>query len=297
MQSTVLALINDVLGEINQPALSSLTIAPQQSTTQLIKNIEMHARSLRMSRVWPQQKKIFTFNTTSGRSKYPLPQDYFAALPGTAWDDSRQWRLLGPMSDMAFTDRTRGIVTSSIQTGYRVFGPDFNPTTSGGQFMVDPTPSSAFELSFEYISGNTFLPPHWIVSEAVTTTTYRNANGANWKLKTNGTTSATTPPAIPSTITADVTDGSAVWNVHQPAYDRIITNNDLCLFDDEVMQAGLKWRFLKIRGLDYQEEKIEAEKFITLAVNRLSGTIIGQMDRPKTGINNRRFTPQGGWPL
>lgn len=296
MQSTVLALINDVLGEINQPALSSLTIAPQQSTTQLIKNIEMHARSLRMTRVWPQQKKIFTFTTTSGRSKYPLPQDYFAALPGTHWDDSRQWRLLGPMSDMAFTDRTRGIVTSSIQTGFRIFGPDFNPTTSGGQFMVDPTPSSAIELSFEYISGNTFLPPHWIASTSYTTVAYANANGYNFKLKTNGT-SGTTPPTAPSPIGTDVTDGSAVWNVHQPAYDRIIGNTDLCIFDDEVMQAGLKWRFLKIRGLDYAEEKKEADQFIQLAVNRLSGTMIGRLDRPQTGVNNRRFTPQGGWPL
>jgi len=201
------------------------------------------------------------------------------------------------MTDLGFTNRTRGAASNSTQSAFRIFGPDFNPTTGGGQFEVDPVPTAAIELSFEYITSNLFLPPHWTISEAVTTTTYRNANGLNWKLKTNGATSATTPPVAPTPITSDVTDGTAVWNVYQPAYETPITDNDLCLFDDEVMIAGLKWRFLKAAGLDFENEKAEAEQFLNGAAARLQGSVIGRLDSPKTAINNKSITTQGSWPL
>lgn len=50
-------------------------------------------------------------------------------------------------------------------------------------------------------------------------------------------------------------DGTVTWTYQTAAYEALISNSDLCLFDDELMVVGLKYRIQLAKGLDYQENK------------------------------------------
>jgi hypothetical protein len=72
------------------------------------------------------------------------------------------------------------------------------------------------------------------------------------------------PAWTPTTIT----DGAVTWTTIYTPYDAIVTDNDLCLFDDELMISGLKWRFMKSAGLSYQDEQAEYQVLKDTAMAR-----------------------------
>ena len=249
---TVLAICSAALYELGQTPPASLVSTPT-SQLQLRNIIEAQARQLRNQRTFPQQKKSYTFTVSSGVFKYALPEDYYSALMDTEWNDTLKLRNLGPTSDAAWTDRTKGLVTSSRETAFRIFGPDSNPNSAGGQFQINPTPTAGGTvLSFEYISKNLFLPKNWTPSTAgFTVGIYANANGNIYKVSaiTTGTTGTTAP--IHTTGTA--VDGGVTWLYITAAYENVILDTDLSLFDDDVMVPGVKCRYLKVKSLDYEE--------------------------------------------
>jgi hypothetical protein len=251
------------------------------------------ARQLRNRRIFPQQKRIYVFNTVSGQSSYQLPQDYYGATTGTAWDDTKKLRLIGPLSDARYTDRTRGLVGGTY-TAYRIFGPDNNPYSAGGQFQVSPTPSSVFELSFEYLTSTTFRPTDWQPSAGVTSTNYRFANGNIYYCDTSGTTSATTAPIATTTTTNGINDGTAKWHYIQAGYETIINDFDRSLFDDDVMASGFKWRLKQAKKLDWQEDYEAYSTLLEATIGRWQGSFVGKLDNPQRR-GPRYTTADGSW--
>lgn len=295
MTMTVLGIAQAVVSETGLVIPTSIISTTDNAQIQLRNLLYAQARQLRNRRIWPQQKKIYVFNTVNGTASYQLPQDYYAATTGTAWDDTKKLRLIGPMSDSRFTARTRGVVEVT-NTAYRIFGPDINPASAGGQFVVSPTPSSAFELSFEYLTETLFLPPLWVASTAYTMAAnpYISANGNVYKLDTNGTSSATTAPIAVTTAVNSIIDNTAKWHYYSPGYESIVLDTDLCMFDDDLMVAGLKWRYKQAKKLDWQDDYQAYTTLVEGAVGRWQGSFIGRLDRPqRTGP--RYTTPDGGW--
>lgn len=366
MGSTVLALVQAACYESNIPAPSALTSATDTGTLQLIHLFYATGRELRAARCWAQLKKKYTVYLTTHRSYYTLPQDFYAALPLTHWDDANTWEMRGPLTDGEWAFRRYGYVTTENRKAYRVFGPDINSSSGRGQFEVDPTPEDGDQdtrINFEYISKSWLIPPLWTASEAgVAQNTYRFSAGniykktdagaeaggtiaptmafgvgqdgsVMWKFVSASAWGATTLYAAGTYVTndggklyyctgsgtsagaggptgsgsADITDGTVTWlykaapartgqtsytdgdhitvssvlyrcvqtgvsganapdwtattvpdnaityTFQEPAYETIVTDSDLCLFDDELMIAGLKWRFLRARGLKYED--------------------------------------------
>lgn len=290
MGFTVLEIVQSALYDTGNTPPTSLITATAFSLK--MKNIlYSQTRQLRNLRVFPQQKKKYTFDLVSGQSSYQLPRDFYAACMDTQWDDDRKLRLLGPLSDGDFTARTKGLITTSNFVGYRIFGPDTNPNSSAsGQFEVTPTPTSSGEtLSFEYISSNMFLPPYWAPSTAYVIGDYVSSSGNIYLCDTNGTSSSTSPSAT----TANITDGTTRWDYQSAAYERIVTNSDLCLFDDDIMIAGVKWRYLRSSKLEFQEEYEQYVALLKTAQTRHVGSFVGSMCGP---TNRRRYSvTSGGW--
>jgi hypothetical protein len=101
---------------------------------------------------------------------------------------------------------------------------------AGSNYYKAMTPPNT--LSAAQITGK--VQPTWIV------------NGATWK----------------------ETDGTTSWNYQTGAYEALVTDSDLCLFDDEIMIAGLKWRFLRSQKRDYEDEKSEYERLKNTSIAR-----------------------------
>lgn len=246
---------------------------------------------LRQERCWDQQKKIHSFTTTSGRSKYPFPQDFYAPVFNTQRNTTQNQALYGPVPDGLFEywlDSGGGV----RDFAYRVLGPDFNPNTAGGQVEVYPTPGSTTQtIRYAYYTKNLFMPPNWLPSTAYISNTSRvNSNGYNYLCDTSGTSASTTGP---TGTTTNITDGAARWDWIEEPYETILSNSDLCLFDEDLVKLGLRSKWLQDEGEEYEAEEAEYRRKITAASARFKGSFVGSFARK--GYRPRYSYPIGGW--
>lgn len=276
---------------ITLPNAISFESPTDPATLQLLHVLYAVVEELRRSKAWTQQKKVHTFEMEANRSKYPLPKDFYAPIPLTHYDNSDKWLLDGPMSDGNFAYRLYAD-TSGTRKAYRLFGPDFNPNTEGGQFWIDPADSTAGrDISFEYLSKNLFLPKHWQPSTAYVSGEYVNANGEIYLCDTNGTSHATNSP---NGQTTNITDGTTQWDWVSTPYETIIDDNDINLFDDDVVKLGMRAKWFEGKGEQYESAKIEFEKAISLAASRFKGSYVGSMGG-YTNEGPRYSVPPGSW--
>ena len=289
---TILADIQSFCYRINIPAPSALFNSTDPGTLQLIHIFYAVCEELRQAKCWPQQKRTHTFETSSGRTKYPLPEDFYACTQSTQWNEDQDRSLNGPISDADFTYRLYGISDTGSDYSWRMFGPDLNPNTSGGQFQINPTPGATAEtITFEYLSRNLFLPKNWLPSTAYTSGVYVNANGNIYLCDTNGT-SSTTPP---SATTANITDGTTRWDYVSTPYETILADTDINLFDSDLVKLGIRAKWFEEKGEDQNPAFAEFEAKIAQAQARFHGSHVGSMIR--RGTRPSYSVPYRNWSL
>ena len=291
----VLELIQAGCYQAGIDAPSSVVTSPGPRELQLRNLFYATGRELRTTRIFPQLKRKYTFNLQSGREFYQLPQDFYSSLFETQWDVSQGWPLDGPMTDAMFNWRLYGYASLENVVGYRIFGPDINPNGSQGQFQINPIPgaTNTDEITFDYISKTWLLPPNWEPLTAYVTTGEKyNANGNIYSLTTTGTSGSAGPVGTGTGIT----DGTCIWSSVAAAYEVIISDTDLCLFDDDLMIGGLVWRFLRMKGMDYQQEALDFKRKIDTERGRWAGARRGNLGGGSTwmsGLNPN--IPEGGF--
>lgn len=387
MGISVLGLVQSACYEANAPAPTALIGSTDTLVLQYLNLTYNTCRELRSEMFWPQLKRFWSFTLQSGRAQYQLPGDYYSGIPQTQWDQQNRWEMTGPLTDREFNYRRYGYITIENKKAYRIWGPDANSASPGGQFYIDPVPNSNnvnAPMSYEYITKSMFLPANWAASIAYTTTNYVNNYGYIYKCSSNGTSAASIGPTLangtakdggvfwlyvsfsnwasttpyglgdyvknsgnyyicigagtsagsggPATTSASITDGTVIWQYltvtawaaetiygqgayvtsnsnlyfsttiaapssagittaisgkigpnftattqvdggatwtwQQPGYETILADTDTCLFDDELVIAGLKWRFLRARGLQFQDEQQDYKDMIETAYNR-----------------------------
>lgn len=273
------------------PAAGTIYGNTDPGARQLLHLMYAVAEELREASCWTQQKKIHTFSTESGRSKYKLPNDFYAASPFTAWNNDENSQLIGALPDFDFTSRLYGGIGSVTNFEYRFFGPDSNVNSAGGQFNVYPTPTSVIECSFEYLSRNLFTPPHWTPSTVIAANKYRFSGGNNYYTSAGGTTGSTAP----SSTATSFTDGSVTWSYDNLPYEVINSDSDICIFDDELVKLGLRAKWRNEKGEENADAAAEFKSRIEKAKSRLQGTKHGSMSRVGGPISFPRQPSGGSW--
>jgi hypothetical protein len=76
---------------------------------------------------------------------------------------------------------------------------------------------------------------------------------------------------------------------------RFTMDDDLPLFDDELLLAGLKWRWNKSKGLDYQEDFQDYEVMVADAMIADSTARRIKLDQLVRGLRTGIFVPSGSW--
>lgn len=250
-------------------------------------------RKLRAVSRFPTQKKKYSFTTTASRRTYPLPKDFYAMIGNTEWDQNENRPMDGALSDQRIQSRLYLYELSGPPYGYRVFGPDGNPATTGGQFEVDPTPSEAVTLSFEYISKSLFIPKYWEAGESVTSgSDYRSASGNIYLAASTGTTGAT----IPTHTTGTADDGTVDWTYQNIAYETVLADDDQSLFDDELVITGLTWHWNNSNRTEGPNDLAEFQSFIMPSLTRHQGSRRGSMVRGRQD-GPRFYVPYRNWGI
>ncbi len=295
MGLTALEICQQALIEIGVGAIPSTILGAENDVRRVRSLLQAESRYLRNQRFFPCVKRIYTFTASSNRTKYPLPNDFYMPLTGTLWDQSNQWQLNGPLSDEQFTKLKLDNVSIGVVPSFRIFGIDSNSNTSGGQFELYPQPESGTIFYYEYITKHLFLPPYWTPSTVIASNSYRNSNG-NIYFTTAGGTTGTTPPSATTSIP---TDGTVTWNLYNLPYENILTDQDLCMYDDDILISGVKWRYEKSTGTAYDLDPNTGvpkmhQKLIDASLCRFNGgTKISLM-----GTNYRNLNlPEGNWSL
>ncbi|MDJ0512818.1 MAG: hypothetical protein QNJ62_05175 [Methyloceanibacter sp.] len=101
---------------------------------------------------WAVLQEEHPFPTVADQPDYPLPDDYDRMMDFTAWDRTHYWRIRGSISPQEWQLYKSGAVGLSLNSYKR-----FRLKASSGtkRFFIDPTPKSAENLIFEYVSS------HW----------------------------------------------------------------------------------------------------------------------------------------
>ena len=105
---------------------------------------------------------------------------------------------------------------------------------------------------------------------------------------------ATGPNWTVSSSVTSVPDGSITWAYQPSAYEALLGDTDLCLFDDELMIAGLKWRFMRARGMQYADLEREYQILKSRAAARWNPGRILSLTGPKPR-NWWPNIPEGSW--
>ena len=298
--ATVQALVEFALREIGVSSIPSSVTATTSDAQQCLAFVYAEARFLRSQKFFPQCKKTYEFNLVNGRTKYPLPQDFYQPLTGTLWDNTNRWQLLGPLSDADFRYRQLGYVSFQNRRAFRVIGSDGNPTTIGGQFEIDPAPGAAdtATLSYEYIYKTMFIPPYWSASTAYTLGQYRSSNGNIYLCDTSGTSGAN---QLTGTGT-NIADGTARWDYVSTPYETVLSDSDLCIFDDDVMISGIQWRYKLAKGLPVGDFNPAIgiptlhKKLVENAVGRWGGDRRISLVYPQVSVSMPNVA-DGGWVI
>ncbi len=143
---TLLSVVQNVAQEQGLTTIADATSnATDAATLRSLVNVECNYLARRYD--WDTLQAEHTFATVDGTAAYALPDDYLRIIQDTAWNRSDYWRVRGATSPQEWQLRKSGLVTPSIRDRFRIKG-------TGSTFFVDPTPTGAETLVFEYISKN-----------------------------------------------------------------------------------------------------------------------------------------------
>lgn len=238
MMETALSIVQSYRRRVNlDDAPSTLLSLTNPEDLQDLEFLYDVLKDLRRKGPFRQQLQKHEFATIANQSRYPLPGDFFEALPETYYNQDSDWQLIGPLTDAAFNAFKEGERFVPTEYVWRIAGFDENSaSTEGQQFEIYPTPSAVENLAIEYAHGNLFVPPNWAASTAYTSGEYVNVNGRIYLCDTNGT-SGSTPP---SGTDANQSDGTTQWDWYDQPYDTVIADEDLCIFDANVVKLGMR---------------------------------------------------------
>lgn len=251
----VLTLIQDSCRELKLPVPSSVYSSTDREIQLLMALLNLEGAELRARYLWTVLNKEFTFDTVAGVSAYALPTDFDFECFNTQWDRTSHWQLRGPLDAQTWQARKSGIVTVLPRFGFRVRGASSTPLN------LEPVPDGTRQLVFEYQSTNWLRPAaNWTTVTAFAAGSYCAYNGNVYQTTAGGTTGATPP----THNTGSVSDGAVIWTF--ASYDRVLADTDVLILPPQILKAGVKWRWKRENGMEWQTYLTEAEDSARLAV-------------------------------
>ena len=142
----VVQIAAQAFGELGLPQPSQVAGGNTADGPQILALLNREGNELaRTEDAWPALRGEQLITLVPGQQGYAFPSDILYYRPSTGWDRSTHWRLAGPLSDREWQAIRSGIVVASPRLRFRLYG---------GQLQIDPVPTSADTIAFEYVSTN-----------------------------------------------------------------------------------------------------------------------------------------------
>jgi hypothetical protein len=142
---SLLSVAQAVAEEVGLPSPNAVIGNTSKQVKQLLRLINRSGRIL-AKKNWTILQKEHTFQTVNGTASYSLPSDFERFLGETAWDRTSYWKLRGPLTPAEWQVKKSALVASAtLRSNFRV-----KADTRVNKFFLDPTPSSAVDMVFEY---------------------------------------------------------------------------------------------------------------------------------------------------
>jgi len=305
--ATVKEIIQGFCYRVNVPAPSAIVGVSSPTEQQYLSLFKFIGDNLRNRPYqWPQLKRGYTFNTQTGVRRYQLPGDFYRILESSQWDRSNNWPMRGPISDFHYNMREFAVVSLQTRKAFRILGPvNYLHNTapyaqrSQGWFEIDPAGSNnTDELFMGYISGNWIQPRDWVTATVYPAGAIRSGNGYVYRTAAGGTSGATRP----NWTTGSNTDGAVTWTVYTEEYPCAPSNtnlhdDDLCLFDDDLMIEGMRWAYYRAKKQEFEQERSDWEQMVKSAYARFNGPVRVSMSEEYGDYYDWPNIPAGGWSV
>ena len=145
---SLLTIVQAVAEEQGLPTISDVSSnAPDAQLLRRLVNVECNALARRKD--WSFLQEEHTFATVASTAAYSLPSDFLRLIQETVWNRSEYWQVRGATSPQRWQLYKSGLVTPTIRDRFRI-----KSTSGTNEFYLDPTPTSAENFVFEYISKN-----------------------------------------------------------------------------------------------------------------------------------------------
>jgi hypothetical protein len=145
---TLLTLIQTTADELGLTRPSAVVSSTDVQIRQLLALMNRTGTELVREFPWQRLQKEHTFATVSGTETYAAPSDYGRPINQTHWDRTNHWPLNGPQSPQRWQTFKSGIVSTGPRLRFRI---------KGNLIYVDPIPTAAYTVAFEYISNKWVL--------------------------------------------------------------------------------------------------------------------------------------------
>jgi hypothetical protein len=221
----------------------------------LLEHLCQSAKDRRRDKPWPQLIRTGIITLTAGDANPTMPGDIMGYVHNTFWDISGGRPIEGPLNPSQWANVQWGIVNLGPFRKFRIAG-----RIATKRFELNPVPASGDtgeQIGFLYTSKNWLLPELWTASTTYAAGSYvSNATGLIYKTTLGGTSGST----IPVHTSGTASDTGVQWTYYDGVYEEPMKDTDISLFDDELMEMDLVWRFRKGTGMDYTEHKADADR-------------------------------------
>ncbi len=150
----ILTICQNVANDIGTEAPSSLFSTTSDTSKRFLAQARRALVEMVRRHDWTILQREHTFNTAASDESYALPTDFHKFIDETLWSRADYWELRGPMTPQKWQHFKSGIVNTGPRQRFRVKA---NTAGIAREFFIDPTPSDARQMVFEYITNNAIL--------------------------------------------------------------------------------------------------------------------------------------------
>lgn len=247
---TIATVIQNVANEAGYTVDSSIFNTNETTTKQLLAIAQRINRDIFEAYPWPKAYASGSITLVSGQATYALPAAFSYYHYETFWNSSRRWRLIGPMTPQEYAEIRGFQLNPTIYQRFQIRG------ISNDQLLIDPTPDSSGDVViFEYIADRSVRPKTWTASTSFPASSYCFYNGNYYFTAAGGTTGGTAPTHTSGTIS----DGGVSWQYYSGSYNSFLTDTDVSLFNEKVLEQGTLERFAEIHGLTTVQPRFQVQ--------------------------------------
>ncbi len=142
---TLLTICQNATDEVGLKRPASIIGSTDQVAIRCLRYAIREGRAM-VRKSFPYLIKEHTFNTVASQQAYTNPTDYDHFVPFTNWNRGTSRRMFSIYPNF-WQQLQSGLATVSINDQFRIRGAD-------REFLIEPTPASVEEMSFEYVSKN-----------------------------------------------------------------------------------------------------------------------------------------------